>query len=153
MLQRVYKISTGYWLISTLIVMALLTILCVIIGGIPGFPHFAEVIARWQKIYSARPYEAVLLAVLWMGIVGFFAYSTLKTLRILVRPRLVKGIFQCVGETSTENPRFWIEVSGSRHNVRYDSGLSSRLNNIDMSGAPVDIKIGIGDRVVSVDIV
>src|SRR5205814_1814953 len=50
MLQRVYRISTRYWLISTLIVMVFLTILCVIIGGIPGFPHFAEVIARWQKI-------------------------------------------------------------------------------------------------------
>ena len=65
MLQRVYKISTRYWLISTLIVMVLLTILCVIIGGIPGFPHFAEVIASLapRSVFVSAPAQDPIMGV------------------------------------------------------------------------------------------
>jgi hypothetical protein len=154
MSQRVYRLAAGYWLTSILAVVSLVTILVVIIGGIPGFPNSAEMIARWQKAYSVGPYEAVVLAILWVSIVGFFAYTTLKTARLLVRPKLVKGTLQGVSTTlAGADSMLWIEVSGSRHRLRYDRHLSSRLDSVDMLGALVDIRIGVGDRVVSVDIV
>ena len=134
--------------------MALVTILVVIIGGIPGFPHFGEVIAGWQKTYAVRPYEALVLAVLWVSVFSFFSYTTLKTVRLVVCPKLVRGILQRVGKAPASGDRmFWIEVSGTGHRVRNDRDLSSRLDNVDVLGTLVDIRIGVGDRVVSVDVV
>ena len=154
MSQRVYRLTAGYWLNSTLAVVTLVMIQVVILGGISGFPHPAEMIARWQKVYSTRPYEAVVVVVVWVSLVGFFAYMTLKTARLLVRPKLVRGTLQGVSKTSAgANSILWIEVSGSRHRVRYDRDLSCRLESVDMLGALVDLRIGVGDRVVSVDLV
>jgi hypothetical protein len=132
----------------------LVLIVGIVLGGIPGFPHATGMILRWRKAYSARPYTAVSLAVLWTGVIGFFSYITLKTTRILVSPKLASGVLQSVSETSANaDPGFWIELSGSRHTVKYDRDLSSRLDSVDMLGARVDLRIGVGDRVLSVDVV
>jgi len=154
MSQRIYRIAPGYWPLSILVIVAFVAILGVTIGGIPGFPHFEAVIARWQRTFAVRPYEALVLAVLWVGVVGFFSYITLKTIRIMVWPTLVRGILQRVDKASASADRmFWIEVSGSRHRIRNDRDLSSRLDTVDVLGKPVDIRIGVGDRVLSVDVV
>jgi len=154
MSQQVYRIGAGYWLLSTSAVVALLTILGVVTGGIPGFPHFAKITARWQKMYSVRHYDAVGLAVVWMIVIGFFAYVTLKTARALVRPKLVRGILQSVSKSSASEDRmFSIDVSGSRHRLRHDRDLCSRLESADVLGALVDIRVGVGNRVVALDVV
>ena len=106
------------------------------------------------RTFAVRPYEALVLAVLWVGVLGFFSYITLKTIRIMVWPTLVRGILQRVDKASASADRmFWIEVSGSRHRIRNDRDLSSRLDTVDVLGKPVDIRIGVGDRVLSVDVV
>ena len=147
--QRVYRASLKYWIVSTYAVLVALLILVVVIGGIPGFPHIAEAVARWRRVYAKHPAEALALAILWVTVAGVAAYFALSAARDLVKPRLVKGVFGRI-EKSAER-MCWVEVSGVRRSVRYNKDLFDRLASQQMAGALVEIKIGVGGRVVSVD--
>lgn len=153
MTQRVYRAPFGYWLLSSLVVVALLTIPVIVIGGIPGFPHFAEVAAKWRGVYASRPYEALALAFVLAGTsIGFF-YLAGRALVRLVSPGSLRGILENVDASEARTKRVgWVQVSGIKHSLRYDSGVFDLLENRRMDKTRVEIRIGVGDRVVFVDV-
>jgi hypothetical protein len=154
MTQRVYRAPLEYWLLSTIVVVALLLIPVVVIGGIPGFPHFAEGAAKWQRIYATRPYHALTLAFVWAATAIGFSYVAIKALLRLLSPRSLRGILEQVDATEAATKRTgWIRVSGIKRSLRYEKGVFDLLDRQRTANATVDIRVGVGDRVVVVDVV
>ncbi len=153
MVQRVYRAPLGYWLLSTLVVVALLTIPVIVVGGIPGFPHFAQAAARWRKVYSTRPYEALALAFVWAATAAGFSYLAIRALARLFSPRSLRGILEQVDVTEARMKRVgWVRVSGIRRSLRYEKNLFDLLENQRVAKARVDIRVGVGDRVAFIDV-
>jgi hypothetical protein len=154
MALRVYRAPVEYWLLSTIVVVALLLIPVVVIGGIPGFPHFAEAVAKWQRIYATRPFRMLTLALVWAATVFVFSYLAIKALLRLLSPRSLRGILEQVDATEAATKRTgWIMVSGMKHSLRYEKGVFDLLDKQRTANATVDIRVGVGDRVVLVDVV
>src|SRR6266545_4790090 len=147
--QRVYRAPLGYWLLSVVVVSALLMIPVVVIGGIPGFPHFVEAAAKWRRLYAGRPYEALTLALVWAVVAVVFSYFAIRALIALLSPRSIRGTLEQIDATEAAIERTgWITVSGVRRRLRYEKSVFDLLEDQRSANARVDIRVGVGDRVV-----
>jgi hypothetical protein len=150
--HKIYRASPGYWVRSTLVVATLLLIPLILVGGIPGFPHLADSAAEWHMFYASRPYEGLSLGFIWLVTVVVFSYFAIRALRALLRPVSLRGILEEVDATNSAAKRIGaLQVSGVRHCVRYDKGLFNLLESQKTINCIVEIKVGVGDRVIYVD--
>ena len=154
MIHRIYRAPFGYWLLSTIVAAALLLIPLVVIGGVPGFPHFSEAVAKWQKAYATRPNQMLSLALAWaVTVIGFSCFA-IRAIARLLKPQSLKGILEQVDASDVTTKRTgWVKISGIGRSLRYEESVFNLLENQRVSGATVDIGVGVGGRVVFVDIV
>jgi hypothetical protein len=125
-----------------------------LIGGIPGVPHFGKAAGEWRRFYAGRHYGALSLAFCWAVTAVGFSYLAIRALRDLVSPESLLGILEQVELTEGRAKRVgWVKVSGVRRAVRYEKSVFDLLERQKITGAVVDIRIGVGDRVVFVDLV
>jgi hypothetical protein len=83
-----------------------------------------------------------------------FSYVAIKALLRLLSPRSLRGILEQVDATEAATKRTgWIRVSGIKRSLRYEKGVFDLLDRQRTANATVDIRVGVGDRVVVVDVV
>jgi len=152
--QRIYRAPTAYWLISTLVVLALFSVPVIVGGGIPGFPDIGEATTKWHRYYAARRLDALVLALLWVATMGVFAYFAIRALLLLVNPLSFRGTVNEVDATEAKTKGIgWIELSGVRRKIRYEERAFLVLENQRKTKAAVHIGVGVGNRIVFLDVV
>jgi hypothetical protein len=154
MRDRAYRAPVKYWALSTLVVVALMFIPVIVLGGIPGVPHFGKAAGEWRGFYAGRHYGALALALCWAATAVGFSYLAIRALRDLISPQSLRGILEQVEWTEARAKRVgWVKVSGVRRAVRYEKSVFDLLERQKITGAVVDVRIGVGGRVASVDLI
>jgi hypothetical protein len=151
MAKRIYRAPLRYWVESILSIAFVAWIPVVIVGGIPGFPH--QVVAGWRRFYSHEPFGAVVLALVWTVVPCKFGYLSFKGIRDLIWPRRLCGVLEPTEDFTGKSDTFWIQLSGIRSRARYDQRLYQCLRQPGLAGATVELKVGVGNRIVSIDLI
>ena len=152
MADTVYRVPFKYWIASTIVVGAVLSIPIIAVVAIPGFPHPVAAAGHWRHYYSKHAIEAVALLFVWAGVVGGFGLLAWPALRALIAPQYFSGIFEEVEEMKPGPRRtLWVQLSGVRRKTRYDARLYQLLKEPKLKGMHVVMRLGVGDRTVSVE--